>query len=143
MLFSKAVEKTNIDITKKHGSQAVQITPVSKPDVKKTILDQIMTQNDDDDYQDVYNDHNNYNNNDDDDENEDESYSVNSESEDSTHRSKKRQKKIVNPNYKQGEWTRFRLGDSDVTEHIYYEMVTHSQEKRMQGLHVDFKFNIT
>ena len=38
-----------------------------EPDVKKTILEQIMTQHDDNDYQDVYNDHNNYNNNDDDD----------------------------------------------------------------------------
>ena len=42
-----------------------------------------MTQNDDDDYQDVYNDHNDYNNNEDDEEIEDKSYSVNSESEDS------------------------------------------------------------
>ena len=39
-----------------------------EPGVKKTILEQIMTQRDDD-YQDVYNDHNNYNNNDDDEEN--------------------------------------------------------------------------
>ena len=49
----------------------------------------------------------------------------------------------MNPNYKKGEWTRFRSGDNDVTEHIYYAMVNHSQEKRMQGLHVNLKFSVT
>ena len=84
------VEKSKIHVTEMHGLQVVHVTLVSNLDVKKTIL-QIMTQNDDDDYQDVYNDHNDYTNNDDDDEIENESYSVNSE--DFTRRIRKRQKK--------------------------------------------------